>query len=147
MITGGQSTNSVAASCTIQVDRRTLPGEAVDEVLGEFEAVLDDVRADGVDVSLELDKWADAAETPPGMRVAALLAEARDSLGIEGYELGYSATTDARYLINDAHVPAVIFGPGDIHLAHTVGEYVGVDALANGARVYAEAYAKILEAV
>ncbi len=40
--------------------------------------------------------------------------------------------------------PTVIFGPGDITLAHTTGEHVMVDELVTGARIYAHAFARFL---
>jgi acetylornithine deacetylase len=41
---------------------------------------------------------------------------------------GMSAWTDAA-LLNDAGIPAVCFGPGDISLAHAATEYIPLDEI------------------
>ncbi|HVE91423.1 MAG TPA: M20 family metallopeptidase [Actinomycetota bacterium] len=145
-IAGGAKVNSVADSCVIEIDRRTLPGEELEEVVAEFESALDPLRQADPELraSVEVHNWAEACETPDGTSMVGLLAQARDAFGAEGAELGYSGATDARFLINQAKIPTVIFGPGDIMLAHTTGEHVKLDELAMGARVYAHAFARFL---
>ena len=41
---------------------------------------------------------------------------------------GMSAWTDAA-ILNDAGIPAICFGPGDISLAHAAEEYVPLDEI------------------
>jgi acetylornithine deacetylase len=41
---------------------------------------------------------------------------------------GMSAWTDAA-ILNDAGIPAICFGPGDIALAHAAEEYVIIDEI------------------
>ena len=51
---------------------------------------------------------------------------------------GWSATCDANYLVNDANIPTVIFGPGSIAgQAHKPDEYIEIDELILGTRIYA----------
>jgi acetylornithine deacetylase len=45
-----------------------------------------------------------------------------------------SAWTDAA-LLNDAGIPAVCFGPGDISLAHAAEEYIPLDEIDRAAAV------------
>ncbi len=148
-IAGGSKVNMVPDHCEIEVDRRTLPGEERDEVVGEFEALLKRLSEEIEDFKahIEVASWAEACETPEDTRMVDLLVSGRDALGIEGSEFGYMGATDARFIINQAGVPSVIFGPGDLLLAHTTGEYVDIDQLVAGARVYAHAFARFLEAV
>lgn len=145
-IRGGSKVNMVADHCEIEIDRRTLPGETQDEVVAEFDAVLEQVRAEvpGLNARVAVDNWAEACETPADTSMVGLLAQARDAMGAQGSEMGYSGATDARYIINQAGVPSVIFGPGDVMLAHTTGEYVDVEQLVTGARIYAHAFARFL---
>jgi acetylornithine deacetylase len=49
---------------------------------------------------------------------------------------GMSAWTDAA-LLNDAGVPAVCFGPGDISLAHAAEEYIPLDEIDRATAVLA----------
>jgi acetylornithine deacetylase/succinyl-diaminopimelate desuccinylase family protein len=147
-IHGGSKGNMVPDRCVIEIDRRTLPSETREEVLDELEAMLDDVRGRVPDLRahIEPDGWAEASETPEGTPIVRLLADAREALGAEGSELGYMGATDARYLINQARIPTVVFGPGDISLAHTTGESVEIAQLVAGARIYAHAFARYLGA-
>jgi acetylornithine deacetylase/succinyl-diaminopimelate desuccinylase-like protein len=39
-----------------------------------------------------------------------------------------------------------VFGPGNVLLAHTTGEYVEVDQLVQATRAYAYAFARFLDA-
>lgn len=49
---------------------------------------------------------------------------------------GLSAWTDAA-LLNEAGIPAVCFGPGDISLAHAAEEFVPVEEIEQASRVLA----------
>lgn len=148
-IRGGSKVNMVPDRCEIEIDRRTLPGETPEEVTAEFRAVLDELAAGEPELRAELlpGLWAEASETPEGTSMVGLLAEARDAFGREGSEIGYGGATDARFLINQGGIPSVIFGPGDVSLAHTTGEHVELDQLLAGARIYAHAFARFLRAV
>ncbi|HYZ93713.1 MAG TPA: M20 family metallopeptidase [Actinomycetota bacterium] len=147
-IRGGSKVNMVAAHCEIEIDRRTIPGETTDEVVAELEEVLDQARREvpGMNVRLEVDDGAEPSETPEGTSLVDLCTEARDVFGIEGSEVGYAGATDARFLINQAGIPSLVFGPGDPLLAHTTGEYVDVAQLVDATRAYAYAFARFLDA-
>jgi acetylornithine deacetylase/succinyl-diaminopimelate desuccinylase len=45
--------------------------------------------------------------------------------------------TDARFVRNQAGIPAVVCGPGELSQAHVDDEWVAVDALVDAAAVYA----------
>ncbi len=147
VITGGKKVNMVPDACQIEIDRRTLPGETIDEVAAEFEAQLEKAREEipGLKARVVIDDWAEPSETPEGTSLMSLLAEARDAFAVDGSEVGYSGATDARFLINQAKIPAVVFGPGNPIVAHTTGESVGIDQLVEATRTYAYAFAKFLE--
>jgi acetylornithine deacetylase/succinyl-diaminopimelate desuccinylase family protein len=147
-IRGGSKVNMVAAHCEIEIDRRTIPGETTDDVVAEFEAVLAEVRNDVPELRarIEVDDGAEPSETPSETSLVGLLSEARDVFGIEGSEVGYSGATDARFLINQGRIPSVVFGPGDVLLAHTTGEHVEVAQLVDAARAYAHVFARFLDA-
>jgi acetylornithine deacetylase/succinyl-diaminopimelate desuccinylase-like protein len=147
-IHGGQKVNMVPDRCEIEIDRRTIPGETVEEVVGEFEAALEPLRQEIEDFNtrIEVDDFAEASETPDGTTLVSLLDEARQAFGIDGSEIGYSGATDARFLINQGKIPSIVFGPGDVLLAHTTGEYVEVEQLVQATRAYAYAFARFLQA-
>ena len=142
-IHGGSKVNMVPDHCEIEIDRRTIPGETTEEVLGEFETLLRDFD---FPVRAELIDGAEASETPPGSSVVSLLTEARDAFGIDASEIGYAGATDARFLINQGGIPTVVCGPGNLLQAHTVGEHIRVSELVDAARVYAYTFARFLSA-
>jgi acetylornithine deacetylase/succinyl-diaminopimelate desuccinylase-like protein len=147
-IRGGSKVNMVPAHCEIEVDRRTIPGESLEEVVGEIEAAIARAREDvpGLRARVEVDDWAEPSETPEGTSLVDLIVEARERFGIDGSEIGYAGATDARFLINQGGIPSVVFGPGDPLQAHTTGEHVEIAQLVEAARVYAYAFARFLEA-
>jgi acetylornithine deacetylase/succinyl-diaminopimelate desuccinylase family protein len=147
-IHGGSKVNMVADHCEIEIDRRTLPGETNEEILGEFEAVLAGLAAadDEFKARIELIDGAEASQTPEGTTMVKLLSEARDAFGVDASEIGYAGATDARFLINQGNIPSVVCGPGDLMQAHTTGEHVEISRLVDATRVYAYAFARFLEA-
>jgi acetylornithine deacetylase/succinyl-diaminopimelate desuccinylase-like protein len=150
LIEGGSAPNVVPDRCTIDIDRRILPGEDdPDAVLAPFLALADDLRgADpDIDVRAEIREWTPAAETPADATIAAALrAATAEELGRPAADAGFTGITDARFYINDAAIPAVIFGPGALSVAHTANEWIAVDELVAGARIYARVFAALLAA-
>jgi acetylornithine deacetylase len=60
--------------------------------------------------------------------VVKLLERALQSEGLAAPVEGMSAWTDAA-ILNEAGIPAICFGPGDIALAHAAEEWVPVDEI------------------
>ena len=52
---------------------------------------------------------------------------------IEGVTYG----SDLRLFTNHAHIPAVLFGPGDVRLAHSANEYVEIDEIITTVKIIA----------
>ena len=48
--------------------------------------------------------------------------------------------------IADRDIAAVIFGPGSLTVAHTANEWIDVQELVEGARIYARIFADVLGA-
>ena len=67
------------------------------------------------------------------------LADAAEAtLGRRPAFLGEPYGADMRLLVNEGHTPTVIFGPGDIRVAHSADEHVSLTEVAGCARVLAE---------
>lgn len=143
-IRGGDRVNRVAGWCEVEVDRRTLPGETEASVREELEHLLGAVCRQQAGIRAEITGWQAAApaETGEEAAVVRLVREAaRLALGREPDEAGTVAVTDMRYLVNDAGIPTVLFGPGRPGLAHAPDEWIEVADLERGALVYALAFA------
>jgi acetylornithine deacetylase/succinyl-diaminopimelate desuccinylase family protein len=138
-IAGGDAFNTVAESCVIGLDRRVLPGATEESALA---AVHDRVAAAGVSglrYDLVVDTFGEASEMPAddpwAKQVGAAVARAT---GRQPGVIGMSFTTDARFVRNQAGIPTVVCGPGEVAQAHGNDEFVAVDRLVDAVASYAE---------
>ncbi len=136
LIAGGSGMSTYPDRCELKIERRTMPGETPAQVLAEVEAACARVRARRpalqVDVALTLaQNPSDVREDAPIVRA---LADALTQQAIPVRTGGMSAWTDCA-LFNEAGIPAVCFGPGDIALAHADEEYVDVEEIPRAAAV------------
>jgi succinyl-diaminopimelate desuccinylase len=149
-IEGGSAPNVVPDLCSVEIDRRTIPGERDQAaVLAPFEAVAERIRADHpeVDLSFELKLWLEAAETAADSAIANACREAvRAETGVEPTDAGFTGITDARYYINQRNIPTVLLGPGSLAAAHTADEFVETADLVTAARVFARVFLGFLGA-
>jgi succinyl-diaminopimelate desuccinylase len=148
LVAGGSAPNVVPDRCEVEIDRRIVPGEEdPDEVLAPFLWLVDDLVAERPDTRIEisLKDWTEAAETPGDSAIATLVREGTAAeTGSPPPFVGFTGITDARFYINDAHIPTVIAGPGSLSLAHTANESIGVDEMALAARAYARIFVGFL---
>ena len=128
-ITGGLSVNTVPDLCTIEIDRRVLPGEKQADV---YRHVVDFVTAEtGADPAIEHEPpflTSGSLSDTDNKTVAARLADAVRAGGISSESIGVPFGTDAS-TIAAAGVPSVVFGPGSIDQAHTADEWLALDQL------------------
>jgi succinyl-diaminopimelate desuccinylase len=141
LIQGGSAPNVVPDRCSVDIDRRVIPGETdPEQVRAPFLALVDSLREAHPDlrIEVELREWTDAAEAPAGSAIATLAREAVErETGARPSDVGFTGITDARFYINEAKIPAVILGPGSLSVAHTADESVAVAELVAAARAYA----------
>jgi acetylornithine deacetylase len=129
VIDGGSGVNVVPALCTIQYDRRTVPGETSDGCLAAIDDVLEKVRNARPEVEivrhppvLDAEPMATAVGDPI-VRAASLAAVA---LGRDGAPQRVPYGTDAKHLNVTGGIPCVVFGPGLIDDAHGADEHVSI---------------------
>lgn len=130
-IAGGVGWSTYPDACVLRVERRTVPGETTASVLNEVEVLLAELRT--AEPQLSVTVRVDTAQGPSDVAVDAPLVQRLSAahLRVRGSAPpveGLSAWTDAA-LLNDAGIPAVCFGPGDIALAHAATEYVPLDEI------------------
>jgi acetylornithine deacetylase/succinyl-diaminopimelate desuccinylase-like protein len=150
VISGGSAPNVVPDRCELVIDRRIVPGETDPaEVLAPFERLAASIAKEhpDVDLTFRIDGWTEAAEADAGSVIA---GHARQGIaaerGVAPADLGFTGITDARFYINDAHIPTVIVGPGSLSVAHTANEWVLVEDLVAAARIYARIFIGFLGA-
>jgi len=150
IIAGGSAPNVVPDRCTVDIDRRVIPGERdPEEVLAPLRALVGDIATEHpeVRIDLEIREWTDAAEASPDSRVASLARAALTAeTGAPPADVGFTGITDARYYINGADIPSLVLGPGSLGVAHTADEWVDVDDLVTAARATARLVVSFLGA-
>jgi acetylornithine deacetylase len=137
-ISGGTGMSTYPDRCVLRLERRTIPSELASAVVEEIERACEAVRARRPTFAasvrlMEAQGPSDVATDAPLVR--GLLA-ALELHGEPPRIEGMSAWTDAA-LLNEAGIPAVCFGPGDISLAHAAEEYIPLDEIDRATSVLA----------
>jgi acetylornithine deacetylase len=125
-IDGGTSVNTVPDRCTIEIDRRLIPGEELLAAPEQLRAFLD--KDAGIDFPYECSEpWAPIeALSPVGAdELISRLGVAIDAVVGSHKVMPVPYGTDAASL-SAAGIPSVVFGPGDIAKAHTCDEWVNL---------------------
>jgi acetylornithine deacetylase len=129
-IEGGIGMSTYPDRCVLKLERRTMPGESVPMVMDEVRAACDRLRAAATamraDVTLMLAQG--PSDVPVEAPIVRALSSALEASGEAVRVEGMSAWTDAA-ILNEAGIPAICFGPGDITLAHAAEEYVEVSEI------------------
>ena len=135
-IHGGVGMSTYPEQCDLAIERRTLPGESTEKALLEITDACARVKArrPDFDARVTLNTAQLPSEVPPE---APIVRRLRDAIERENTPVtieGFSAWTDAA-LFNEAGIPAICFGPGDISLAHAAEEFVPVEEIGVATRV------------
>lgn len=148
LISGGHKESAVPDRCAIVLDRRMVPGESQEQVVEDIRAVLRGVVERDPEVRVEIEEFLPVSgppsETPRDARIVretvAAVAEVTGRTP-DVYGAGFGCDMTHFRAIG---AEAVVVGPGDIERAHTADEWLGVDELAEGARVYAALLRRLL---
>ena len=124
-IEGGTGWSTYPDRCVIRVERRTLPGEPPEAPLAEVRSAI--TRAQQRRPPLAAAVRQVLAQAPSDVASSAPIVSALSTALIDRNERvtlgGMTAWTDAA-LLNEAGIPAICFGPGDIALAHAAEEWI-----------------------
>lgn len=135
LISGGLSVNTVPGSCTIEVDRRVVPGESAQAAL---EHCLNFLRG-------KLGNDAKVVQERPYMMTSGLKDDGNSILAEQlgavirqhcgpGERIGVPFGTDAPHFAATG-CPTVVFGPGCVDQAHTADEWLDLDQLQTAAEI------------
>lgn len=130
IIKGGKQPNIVPDSCSIWVDRRTLPSES-NAVIAK--GILSALRKRGLEATLDYRRDAEcpAMETQPDLPwIKKMMALSRQKKPV-----GVDYFCDAAFIAQNG-TPCVVFGPGSIDQAHTVEEWISIRSLENCVEQY-----------
>jgi acetylornithine deacetylase len=139
LIEGGTGMSTYPDRCVVRLERRTIPGESAGDIQRELVAI-------GASIAerrptFRADVRVTFAQSPSDVALDAPVVRALEhALRVRGEAVqieGMSAWTDAA-LLNDAGIPAICFGPGDIAFAHAAVEYVPIDEIGRSTAVLGE---------
>ena len=135
-IEGGSGWSTYPDRCVIRIERRTLPAERAEEPLEEVQMAI--ARARDRRRSLDADARLVFLQAPsdvaPNAPIVRALERALTECGEQVRIAGMTAWTDAA-LLNEAGIPAICFGPGDISLAHAAEEWIDTQEIERATEV------------
>ncbi len=143
LIEGGRELSSYPDRCSVQIERRTIPGESGGCAGREVEQILDRLRAEDAEFSAasRVLFHRPPYEIEPSHALPEVLVSRAREAGVDAPLIGMSFWTDAAVL-GRAGIPSVLFGPTGAGL-HGLEEWVDIasvlkcrDALANLARAW-----------
>ena len=129
-IHGGTAVNIIPEFCAIECDRRTTPGETVEQVLREREAAFggEAVEHDALYAVPAMDERQSRA-------LHAWMTPVLARHGCDATPRGAPYVTDASHYAA-AGAPTLVLGPGDLAQAHRKDEWLAREQLARAAEVY-----------
>jgi len=125
-IAGGTQPNIVPDSCSIEIDRRTLPGETEASVRREIAALLKSKKLSATISSAKLAP-ALALETDGKLPLVQAFLRSAGQMKPAGVDYFCDAA-----VLSAGGIPSVVFGPGDIAQAHTADEWISLAELERG---------------
>ena len=137
-IQGGVGMSTYPETCNLSIERRTLPGESVEKALEEITDACVSLRSRQAhfDARVTLSTAQLPSDVPLESPIVNRLRGALEREKLPVRIEGLSAWTDAA-LLNEAGIPTICFGPGDIALAHAAEEFVPIEEIETATRVLA----------
>jgi acetylornithine deacetylase len=129
-LSGGTEWSMYAAQSTLQLERRTLPGESMESVLAEYQAILDrlSVEHPSFQAQQNLFLFREAYELLPNAEIVECLQSAATGvLGAAPPIIGKGFWMDSA-LLGNAGIPTVVIGPSGGG-AHAAVEWVELDSV------------------
>lgn len=146
-IKGGTGQSTVAEEALVRLDRRYVEGETLESVIKEYQDLADKMEKEDPKVKIEISETPESVSVLPhppldtGLDESIVIA-VRDALErVLGYEPEIHTEygwTDGALISKYMNIPTVVFGPGDIALAHTAEEKIDIDDLIKSVEVYTQ---------
>jgi acetylornithine deacetylase len=140
----GEWPSAVPEECILEGTIEFLPGEKMEKVREEFEEVIEDTAEKDSWLKQHLPKIEWFGLHFPAVQISPVhpLVETFKKVyteirGEEAKVVGFPAGCDMRLRILYSNTPSIIFGPGDISLAHRVDEFIHIDELISFTKILA----------
>ena len=138
VIDGGTAKNVVPGECRFTLEWRTIPGQASAHVLNLVRSAAEKLQQEDADFMCEID----AARADDSFETAthsALVGFLQATSGKPSGTVAFGTEAPSMIALG---AEAVVFGPGDIRVAHRTGEFVPVDELNHCVEILRAAIAK-----
>jgi succinyl-diaminopimelate desuccinylase len=147
VVAGADSNKAVIPErASVTLDRRILPLETIAEVDGEIAALVDELEHEhGIDATWTRAETYASAAIPVDHSLAEIFREHSMTVAdVSPDPWGIRASTDVRDFVNSAEIPAITWGPGSLEQAHSIDEYIDLDAAEKGLTILERAVRTIL---
>lgn len=136
-INGGSAPNIVPQSCSIEIDRRVLPGERRNEINDSLQRALHGIGLNPQqDYSLENYLFIPASAIEESHPLVEAACQVVDLVTGAARKTIFDATCEAPFFSVGCQIPTIIMGPGDLAQAHVKDEYVKIEELHQAAQIY-----------
>jgi acetylornithine deacetylase len=125
LIEGGTAKNIIAGECRLTLEWRTIPGQETAYALNLVRQAAADLQKQDLDFACEIDA-ARADESFETRADSPLVQFLEKSSGKQPGTVAFGTEAPSMIALG---AEAVVFGPGDIRVAHRTGEFVPVDQL------------------
>ena len=145
-ITGGEKVNIIPASASIEVDRRTVPGESHESMVAGLQRAIEMAkeRFPEIDATIDVHSSGEPFEVSADASVVTeAVAAVTEVTGTPTEVVGFRGASDARFMA-ESGADVIVLGPGDIQVAHTAREYIDLAELEQGALAYALLFMRML---
>ncbi|KPU42751.1 acetylornithine deacetylase [Oxobacter pfennigii] len=148
IIKGGTELSTYPYYCTIEIERRTIPGESYETVNEEIKNILDKIASGDTDFKCKYEIFFHRPPLEVSLEepvVKVLMEVAGDIYKKEPGIMGMSGWLDSS-ILDKASIPAVIFGPSGEGL-HAATEYVDFASVVDTSKVLANTIIKFCGSV
>ncbi len=131
-INGGEATNIIPARCSVTFNRRLLPEETVKQARSEIVDTLERMKSKNRAFKYTYREFyaVDPVLIPKSAQLVNMATEVIDDFELAPKLLISAASDDQRFFVNNAGITnCIVYGPGDIELAHVSDEYIQIDNL------------------
>lgn len=125
MISGGKAKNVIPGSCRFTIEWRPIPGQSVEKVAEMLRRIQEELTREepGFQAEIRVPRMDRGVDTPASAELVQFLVK---ESGNEPSTVSFG--TEAPHL-TALGAQAVVFGPGDIRVAHRTGEFVPIPEL------------------
>jgi len=147
-ISGGDQPSTVAAHCTIKLDRRWVTTETIELVFADLESLLAKVRARQPGLKTIISRVPGGMATmihgpltiDPAHPIVKSAQKALAGIGRQAEGLTvFPAWTDGALISTEGKIPTIIWGPGELSHAHSPEENIKLEEVHIAAGLYAAA--------